>query len=96
MAATPVNNSDNSKNKTTIAVTVAGNSTYLYYLGKANVIHRVVKDKNGWGNSNIVQDAQKCEESSDLAVTTANNVNHLFYLPNNSATYDFFHYVDTL
>lgn len=92
----PVNNSDNSKGKTTIAVTVAGTSTYLYYLGKGNVIYRIVKDKDGWGTSKIVQGVQKCDENSDLTVTTANNVNHLFYQPKDAATYEFAHCVDTL
>ena len=96
MAALPINNSNNSKDKTTIAITVASTSIYLYYLGKGNVIYRVVKDENGWGASNTVQGVQKCNEDSDLAVTTANNVNHLFFQPADAATYEFAHFVDTL
>ena len=96
MAALVVIGSDNSKDKTAMAVTFAGTITYLYYLGRSGSVHRVVKDKNVWGDSKPVGNAQDCDASSDLAVTTANNVNHLFYQPKDAAAYAFAHFVDSL
>ena len=91
-----MNNSNNSKDKTALAVTLAGTAVYLYYLGKGNVVYRVVKEGGTWGSSQAVEGVQKCSEASDLAVTTANNVNHLFYLPANTSQYEFVHFVDSL
>lgn len=94
----PINNSNNTKEKTCFSITLAGANVYLYYLGKGNVIYRVVKDvtKGSWGPSLPVDGAQKCETASDLTVVTANNVNHLFYQPKDAGKFEFAHFADTL
>ena len=39
---------------------------------------------------------QKCDAASDLTVTTANGVNHLFYQAETAETYEFSHFRDHL
>ncbi|KAM6478448.1 hypothetical protein HDV62DRAFT_370427 [Trichoderma sp. SZMC 28011] len=87
---------------TTIAVAYDNNKVYIYYVDSGSNIRRIIKtgvDGNAtWSSSVRIDDASKISVPGQLTVTTANGLNHLFYVSvdNSLADNDFTHVTDKL
>ncbi|KAJ6035955.1 hypothetical protein N7540_000234 [Penicillium herquei] len=67
------------KNGTSIAVTYAQGTVYLYYADSTDTVRRVTKVNGQWGSSTVVRDAPPLG-NGQLTVVTANGFNHIFYI----------------
>ncbi|KAK0761753.1 hypothetical protein N5P37_004552 [Trichoderma harzianum] len=89
---------------TTIAVTYdqGGNKAYVYYYDTDATIRRIVKtgadQTASWSPSVPVENAVRISVPGQLTVSTANGLNHLFYVSvdNSLADNDFTHVTDPL
>jgi len=90
-----VDNSTTTKKLSPLAACIANNGVYLYFLNTNNVIYRVFKSSDGWGNATIVsRNSQKTTDGSSplAAVSDAETdpnkkSNTLFYVAKGSTTY---------
>lgn len=65
---------------TPIGVTFHNGKVYLYYVDRSNHLHRVIKNGKVWGSPTRVENAPTVAQDSQVAVTTSNNINHIFYV----------------
>lgn len=94
--STHLKNSSNALKGTTLAVTYANKKAYLYYTDDAYNIQRIIKCDDKWGSSEVLDDADRVGQTSQLAVVTSNNINHLFYEATGGADNSFTHYSDPI
>ncbi|KAM0252162.1 hypothetical protein ACHAQJ_007820 [Trichoderma viride] len=97
-----IQNSVGAVDGTTIAVTYDTNKAYIYYVDTDSTIRRIIKtgadQTASWSPSETVENAVRISVPGQLTVTTANGLNHLFYVSvdNSLADNDFTHVTDPL
>ncbi|KAF5654493.1 hypothetical protein FHETE_11296 [Fusarium heterosporum] len=75
-----INNTDNSLSPAMFGVTFAVDTAYVYYVDNQSNLVRITKKGNTWGSSAQVQGWQVAK-GSQITVTTANGLNHIFFVP---------------
>ncbi|KAL7931804.1 hypothetical protein V8C35DRAFT_308623 [Trichoderma chlorosporum] len=97
-----IQNSVGAVDGTTIAVTYSNNKAYIYYVDTDSTIRRIIKtgadQTASWSPSETVENAVRISVPGQLTVTTANGLNHLFYVSvdNNLTDNDFTHVTDPI
>ncbi|THC91740.1 hypothetical protein EYZ11_008791 [Aspergillus tanneri] len=92
--AIPISNTGDARIGTTIAATYVNGKAYVYYTDTTLNVRRVVDNDGQWTPSKI--DSDPVDETSQLAATTANGHNHLFYLASTDSGDKFTHHLDPL
>ncbi|MCJ1344691.1 hypothetical protein MMC31_002894 [Peltigera leucophlebia] len=91
-----IKNSDDARVGTPLAVTYVNNQVYLYYIDNLFQPRKVVKVNDEWGSTSGFDNAGEVDDSSQLAVATSNQVNHLFFLEKGATTQGFAHVRDPI
>lgn len=68
---------------TPLAVTVANNKAYLYYVTARNELEKIVKsdisNPKSWGSNDTIKTSKKVHAESQITVVAAGGQNHIFF-----------------
>ncbi|KAL8372580.1 hypothetical protein RB595_002089 [Gaeumannomyces hyphopodioides] len=87
-------NTNDAKESTTIGLSFFDNKVYLYYTDSKDNLRRIVKVDGKWQKPDYIEGSPKANATTQVSVSTANRLNHVFYVSREDKPGSFTHLKD--